>query len=510
MKKGHRQDFILNFEKTRACKNYFVLFQIFFAFLSSVVVPLVLCSARLLVEGFDNPFSTLTSDFKGSQSKSFLHGTVCSLGVILAILIAPLLLTLKEAFLRYASKSLVVPEPVLTKVKYQVSQYYHALLGIESHAQITIIALLLFMVNSETRTIVGLEVMFKEDTIFFLPTQVALVISITWSLFTCVLAHFKGIEKKRVHSTKLSKITILIFSLTSIFIRVFTYVMYFTPILGLLNCLRHLQGENFPFDKPFHGSIQETFYFGNATPIPWKTIDRWTYHDYRVSEAPNVTLYTYFSLLQYNLILMMLLFFNIMLHLGAKRQINPELFNALSWIDVLIHGISCCSIPLPMHEWDEDKGTKEMHKKRSELVWKEMLFSILINFGFNLILLSPLIILGINVSYRHSILINSIGALPQEIEALHQIQLMIGLSYTCLLVFTLVQVVCYYFYNGKCHPFAAIILPAKETIDDTEIELEHFPNVRDNLNNLESSIDTSELVHVVKLLVTTTENSNDF
>ena len=65
---------------------------------------------------------------------------------------------------------------------------------------------------------------------------------------------------------------------------------------------------------------------------------------------------------------------------------------------------------------------------------------------------------GIHISDRHDTLVNSIGAFPQENEAYEQIQWMIGLSYSLLLLLTLVQIVTYYLYNGRFHPFALIVM----------------------------------------------------
>ena len=63
---------------------------------------------------------------------------------------------------------------------------------------------------------------------------------------------------------------------------------------------------------------------------------------------------------------------------------------------------------------------------------------------------------------RHDILDNSIGALPEEIEAFTQMKWMLGLSYSLLLLCFFIQIVSYYFYNGKYHPFAVIILPDRK------------------------------------------------
>ena len=92
-----------------------------------------------------------------------------------------------------------------------------------------------------------------------------------------------------------------------------------------------------------------------------------------------------------------------------------------------------------------------------------MLASILLNFAFNLHLLSPLIILGINVFERHDVIVKSIGAFPEETQAYDQIILMIICGYTSLLILTLIQVLSYYLYNGRFHPFATIVMPEEYT-----------------------------------------------
>ena len=58
---------------------------------------------------------------------------------------------------------------------------------------------------------------------------------------------------------------------------------------------------------------------------------------------------------------------------------------------------------------------------------------------------------------RHETLINSIGAFQEEIEAYAQIKVMIGVAYTLLLLFTVTQIMTYFLYNGKFHPFSVII-----------------------------------------------------
>ena len=136
------------------------------------------------------------------------------------------------------------------------------------------------------------------------------------------------------------------------------------------------------------------YYFGNSTSRNWTEVSRWNYISMKNAEPPQLTLYTLFSIEQYLGIFLGIFAIQFTLQLVLKMFTNPFVFKKLSWIDCVIHMISCSFIPLPMEEWDMEKGTVAMHKTRKDIVSKEMLASILLNFGFNFLLLTPLIILG--------------------------------------------------------------------------------------------------------------------
>ena len=105
-----------------------------------------------------------------------------------------------------------------------------------------------------------------------------------------------------------------------------------------------------------------------------------------------------------------------------------------------------------------------MHQQRQSRVFKEMVASIMVNFSVNILLLSPLILLGFNIFERHAILINSIGAFQPEIEAFEQIKVMISIGYALLLLLTVTQLITYYLYNGKFHPFSIIVSSQRQTL----------------------------------------------
>ena len=58
-------------------------------------------------------------------------------------------------------------------------------------------------------------------------------------------------------------------------------------------------------------------------------------------------------------------------------------------------------------------------------------------------------------------LLNSIGIFSEEIQAYEKIKLMLILSYTTLVILTIVQVMSYYLYNSKFHPYAMIVMPER-------------------------------------------------
>ena len=116
-----------------------------------------------------------------------------------------------------------------------------------------------------------------------------------------------------------------------------------------------------------------------------------------------------------------------------------------------------------MEEWDEGIGSVEVHRLRKGLVFKEMMASMLLNLAINLFLLSPLIILSMNIFARHELLSNTIGTFPKEDQAFLNIQLMLAFGYSLLVLLTIVQVVSYYLCNGRFHAFNMIVMSEEKS-----------------------------------------------
>ena len=363
-------------------------------FLTSIIGPWILSSFQIV--------------WRGPKAFFQKDGKLQWLATIFMMPFYPIVLVMYEATLVEASKTYIVSVKLVENVSSYVSKLIHNEVGLESHLQLVLSIILLLLAISDTRTITGVETIFHSDSFFFISTEWVIVLSTMLSLFSCVRAHLKGISKIQAYQTSKSTLLMVTFSLASITIRVFSYVLFWTPALGLFNILRHLQGELMPYLMPMifppTDADVEMFHYGNAPPIPWLKISRWNYIGYLdVTEPPSIKSYTFFSIGQHFFILLAAIGCNIALQLMTKAYLNPKPFKRMNAIDSLIHGLSSCFIPHPMEDWSEEKGTVAMHKMRMALVFKEMVASILVNFAFNLLLLTPLIVLG-NFNQDHLVL----------------------------------------------------------------------------------------------------------
>ena len=129
--------------------------------------------------------------------------------------------------------------------------------------------------SSETRTSDAFNMIFNDDLARW-NVVVLLVLSTTWSFFSCSLAHSKGLMARRDHFPMKSKLIAVLNSLVAILKRVTCNILYYTPPLGLFSLLRHLQAEQIQFvEKSLRGvDANGMVQFGDVTPFLWDTIYR--------------------------------------------------------------------------------------------------------------------------------------------------------------------------------------------------------------------------------------------
>ena len=83
--------------------------------------------------------------------------------------------------------------------------------------------------------------------------------------------------------------------------------------------------------------------------------------------------------------------------------------------------------------------------------------TICINLVMNILMLVPVQILAYNVNRRHQFLLDTIGPLPEEIDAYWKINFM---AYYMVIIFigaALLQFISYCLYNRVFHPFQVLL-----------------------------------------------------
>ncbi len=364
-------------------------FQIVFIWIGTIFIPLLLSNLQLMSQG---------PQFGRRRTTLVWMIWICVQPVY------PVIVILKEKMLHHMSKVYEVSASQYANAKEQMTKYVQAELGLETIYQTFLQLLLVLLAKSDTRTIQGLEMVFADDgteEILGMNPTFIFAYSTTWSIFSCIRSFMKGRNIKREYSTWESTLANFLFACLSITIRIASFLLYFTPCLGLGNIHRFYQGEMYPFLAPmaFDNSLTnldgEYMHFGNAPPILWSKITRWNYTlDSRNPIPPPKELYNWFSIKQYTGVFIVMLFVHPFLVMLGKWLANPRPFSRLHWLDCVIHCACNTNVPFPMEDWDERKGQVASHKRRQKLVLRETLTVIIINFVIHFFLLIPLILLS--------------------------------------------------------------------------------------------------------------------
>ena len=375
---GLKQTF-LNYEE---CMSGIV-----FIWIGTIIVPLILSNLQLMFQG-------PPGDRRNAWTWLIW---ICIQPVY------PIIVILKEKMLSHMSQIYQVSGDQYARAKEQMTKYVQAELGLETIYQTFLQLLLVLLAKSDTRTIQGLEMVFTDNQhngefLGMDPTAI-FVLSTMWSIFSCIRSFMKGRNMKREYSTWKSSLANFLMACCSITIKITSFLLYFTPCLGLGNIHRFYQGEMYPFLAPMAFSSKnldaEYMHFGNAPPILWSKITRWNYTlDRRNPVPPPKELYNWFSIKQYTGVFIVLLFVHPFLVMLGKRLANPGPFSRLHWLDCIIHCACNTNVPFPMEDWDEKKGQVGSHKRRQRLVFREILTVIVVNFTIHFFLLIPLILLS--------------------------------------------------------------------------------------------------------------------
>ena len=174
-------------------------------------------------------------------------------------------------------------------------------------------------------------------------------------------------------------------------------------------------------------------------------------------KKPEITIFTVFDAKEILYLFWFLFVIQAFLILGAKRITNPNVFKNLHWLQKITHSLENVWIPAPMQDWDHVHSTLDEYKKKRRKISLEIAVTIGVNFLQNVAMLTPIWIFAHKVNERHQFLVDTIGPLPEEIDAHWNINFV---SYYMVLIFfggALFQFLFYWFYNSLCHPFQVLM-----------------------------------------------------
>ena len=141
----------------------------------------------------------------------------------------------------------------MRKAKQQFIAFFKVELFLELFNQvpIQILLLLLTKTSTETVTLPGLNAVFEKSEFnlgkISLSPAYLLLLSIVWSLFSCMSLQLKSVVVQKEFFPTKSKIFLMLYAIFATLRRILTFVIFFVPSLGLFNLLHHWQWEQFPF-----------------------------------------------------------------------------------------------------------------------------------------------------------------------------------------------------------------------------------------------------------------------
>ena len=214
--------------------------------LLSILMPYWLSSLRL---SLNCPGASLGLDNKGLTRTLFcIFIDVCILW-----LFHPIILSLKQAYYYIKNEMMlnlrnVDDEKYLENIEKQKNMmlylklYKKMELNLETIFQLTGKIILIALVRSQTRTTQGLLTIFDENDFFGIPAELFIILSILQSFVSFSFSQTAGIAGYRMFFPLGSRLLIGLSALLASVVRVMTFVLYFSPCLGLWNLLRHYQG----------------------------------------------------------------------------------------------------------------------------------------------------------------------------------------------------------------------------------------------------------------------------
>ena len=175
-----------------------------------------------------------------------------------------------------------------------------------------------------------------------------------------------------------------------------------TLSLGLMNVLRHSQADRIPFATDSNFVEQSPIwpkskfiYFGDAPPssIKWADITHVDYSNLDNPTPPPYSLYTGLTS-KHSFIAFVSIWLLQIICIWIKNVCSSTSFTTLSFFDQILHSFQSVIVPTPAVDWASGPGNCFDHYTRMKRALREVVSTLLINFFFQLIHLTPIIYLG--------------------------------------------------------------------------------------------------------------------
>ena len=275
--------------------------------------------------------------------------------------------------------------------------------GYEVIIQVTVQALILLIGRTQTSTTGGFETIFEQDTLGMHPDN-AFILSITWSIFSCVTTHTKLIAAEKGFCPMTSKIFVFLWGTFAIIRRIFGLIALFIPSMGLFNLLHHWKYEQIPFRIrleyakrfPIKPDDKIALYGLNET-IYWSELDRWDYSNQVNPEPPHYSRYTLLSL-KYTFITLLVFSMVHFLAIYTIKYFTSNDFNQEQHrTNKIIHVLENINFSTPFKDWDHGDFSVNEFRKRYLNLKKEMIATFTLNFFFTIIMMVPLWFCGMYI-----------------------------------------------------------------------------------------------------------------
>merc|ERR1719397_2112638 len=379
--------------------------------------------------------------------------------------------------------------------------------ALEMFVQILIQLLMLMLNNTKTATNTGLEAVFNqetavenhEDTIIYSFSQIKsgkwlgptgfLVVSILLTFISIVTTHLKIIKlSKGGFLPFTAKIVLALKVLLASILRITVFFSYFAPFLGLPNLLAHWKADQIPFvDTEFQNM---TYDYWSIVDNSTKTVLFTKLHP--GSEPPHYSHYTVLGLGQAYLVFWTVLAVQLVVVLITKQWFSQQ-FRQAGLGSKLLHGLHCLNIPDIHTDWDENRAEKrnevfssrnlrmretaswfpqngplaplDMLRKRRREVVRELAATQLVNCIFNLLLLTPIIVTGMNIRKRHEFIHPVMGAFPEEVEAYTLVSFLMWLLPLLVVLGAGIDFALFCVYQMKLHTWKGLLIEAAQAED---------------------------------------------